>query len=100
MEEPIDVYSDQFQVNLGPYGCALNFSVSSPTPPVPGQAPQAQRLATVRMSVEHLKIMSFILQRQIKKVETEMGVTADIPAQVLNSVSISREDWDAFWRSQ
>jgi hypothetical protein len=99
MEEPIDVYSDQFQFNVGPYGCNLNFMVTDPVPPAPGSAPQARRLASVRMSVEHLKVMTFILHQQITVAETQTGVRTEIPSQVLNSLHISREDWDAFWRS-
>jgi hypothetical protein len=98
MVEPIDVYSDQFQVNLGPYGCTLNFMLSSATPPAPGSVPQAERMATIRMSLQHLKVVAFVLRRQILLVERETGVKTDIPMQVLNSVQISREDWDAFWK--
>ena len=38
-DETVDVYSDQFQINQGAYGCSLNFMVSQPTPPAPGSAP-------------------------------------------------------------
>ena len=99
MEEPIDIYSDQFQFNLCPYGCVLNFMVTDAVPPAPGSAPQARRLASVRMSVEHLKVMTFILHRQISLAETQTGIRTEIPIQVLNSLQISREDWDAFWKS-
>ena len=99
MEESIDIYSDQFQVNLGPYGCTLNFMVTDPTPPAPGSTLQAKRVATVRMSVEHLKAMTFIVHRQIALAETQTGVRAEIPMEVLNSLRIAREDWDAFWKS-
>lgn len=99
MEEPIDIFSDQFQVNLGPYGCTLNFLLTDPVPPAPGSAPQARRLASVRMSAEHLKVMTFILRKQITLAETQTGVRTEIPVQVLNSLHISREDWDSFWRT-
>jgi hypothetical protein len=97
MPEPPDVYCDQFQVNTNPYGCSLNFFASPPTPPAPGAAPQAQLLVTVRMSLEHLKLMTFILHRQMRQYESNLGVTIPIPVQVLNALQIGREDWDAFW---
>lgn len=98
MSEPIDVYADQFQVSVGPYGCALSFMISSPTPPAPGTTPPATRLASVRMSLEHLKVMTFLLHTQLRQYERQTGVTIQLPGEILNSLRIGREDWDAFWR--
>ncbi len=98
MTEPIDVYADQFGLNMGAYGTALNFLVSSPTPPAPGSVPQSERLATIRMSLEHLKVMAFVIRRQILQYETQTGVNIQVPIEVLNSLRISREDWDTLWR--
>ena len=97
MPEPIDVYSDQFQVTTGPFGCTLNFLLSSPTPPAPGGLPPQERLASVRMSLEHLKVMAFMLRRQVVAHERESRVRIDLPAEVLNALRIGREDWDSFW---
>ena len=99
MGEPIDIYSDQFQVSIGPYGCTLNFMLTDPVPPSPGSPPKAERLATVRTSLEHLKVMTFILRKQILQVEDNSGIKVQIPTQVLNSMGVSPEDWDAFWKS-
>jgi hypothetical protein len=99
MGEPIDIYSDQFQVSIGPYGCTLNFMLTDPIPPSPGSPPKAERLATVRTSLEHLKVMTFILRKQILQVEDNSGIKVQIPIQVLNSMGVSPEDWDAFWKS-
>ncbi len=98
MQEPIDVYADQFGLNVGAYGSSLNFFVSSATPPVPGTAPHTERLATIRMSLEHLKVMAFVMRRQILQYEQQTGVNIQIPMEVLNGLRISREDWDAIWR--
>ncbi len=97
-EEPIDVYSDSFQLNTGPFGVTLNFMVSSHAPPAPGTIPQSERLATVRMSLEHLKVMTFILTRQVLQHERETGVKIEIPVEVLNQLRIAQEDWQSFWR--
>jgi hypothetical protein len=98
MGEPIDVYSDQFQLNLGPYGSTLNFMVSSASPPAPGQVPQPEHKATIRMSLQHLKVMAFVISRQVVRLERETGVKTEIPLQVLNSMQISPEDWNSFWK--
>lgn len=95
--QPLDVYCDQFQVTTGPYGCTLNFMLSSPSPPPPGTLPQTERMATVRMSLEHLKVMTFILRRQLMQHERQTGTRIPVPIEVLNGLGISPEDWDAFW---
>jgi hypothetical protein len=97
--EPPDLYSDQFQVTLGPYGAALGFFLTRATPPPPGTAPQANRLATIRMSLQHLKVLTFLLHRQLVQYERETGVTVGLPPDLLNSLRIGREDWDGFWRT-
>lgn len=98
MADQVDIYSDQFQINTGPYGCTLNFLVTSPQPPAPGSAPQAERLASVRMSLEHLKVMTYVVRRQVLEYERQSGVRIQIPQEVLNALRIGREDWDTFWR--
>ena len=97
MVETNDVYSDQFQVNLGPYGCTINFQLSGATPPVPGAPPQLERVATVRMSLEHLKAMTFILHRQLAAYEAQAHVSIGLPADILRAMQIRQEDWEAFW---
>jgi len=98
MPEPIDVYADQFQINTGPFGSTLSFSVTSPVPPAPGQVPAAERLASIRMSNEHLKAMVFMLRRQILMSQRQMGVDIQVSQNVLNGLSIGPEDWERFWR--
>lgn len=98
MTEPIDAYADQFMVTVTPWGANLSFLVSSPHPEVTKPVP-AERVATIRMSNEHLKAMAMILVRQIKRMESESGVRCDIDRRVLNSMGIPPEDWDQFWKS-
>jgi hypothetical protein len=50
------------------------------------------------MSLEHLKVMSFILLRSVKQYENQTNTNIQIPMQLLNSMGISMEDWDACWR--
>ena len=45
---------DQFQLNIGPLGCTLNFQVSGPNPVAPGSPPPVERVATIRLSLQHL----------------------------------------------
>ncbi len=98
MAEAVDVYTDQFQINVAPYGCSLNFSLSQSTPSAPGSVPQADRVATIRMSLEHLKVMTFILHRQILNYERHVHVSIQLPVDVLRGMQIREEDWQTFWQ--
>ncbi len=100
MTEPIDVYADQFQINLGPWGATLNFQVSSPHPPAPGSQVQIDTVATVRTSLEHLKAMTIILRRQLLQFERDYGVVVNVPVRILAAMGIAKEDWDGFWRQE
>ena len=98
MDEPVDVYSDQFQINTGAFGCTLNFNATKSIPPAPGSPPEFNRMATVRMSMEHLKMLTYIIRRQVIKQETDTGISYVVPREVLNALHVSPEDWDNFWR--
>ena len=98
MTDVLDVYFDQFQINTGPWGATLNFQLSSYQPPAPGTQPQAERVATVRTSLQHLKTMTFMIKRQLAQYEQENGISIEVPTRVLAGLSIAREDWDAFWQ--
>jgi len=96
MVEPIDTYSDQFMVTTTSWGANLSFLVNTPHPE-PTKPVAAERVATIRMSNEHLKVMAMVIVRQVKKMERETGVRIDVDSRVLNGLNIAREDWDSFW---
>lgn len=98
MVEPFDVYVDQMTIGAGPFGVALNFRKTSPRPVAPGTNLQVEEVGTVRMSLEHFKVMAFLLQRQIREVESQLGVQIPIPVQLMNQLKIAPEDWERFWR--
>ena len=97
MVEPTDAYSDQFMVTITSWGANLSFLVNTPHPEQSKPVPP-ERVATIRMSNEHLKVMAMVIVRQIKKMEGETGVKLDIDSRVLNGLGIPREDWDDFWK--
>jgi hypothetical protein len=99
MAEIVDNYSDQFQLTLGAYGANLIFGLtpahqdpSSPKPP--------ERIAVIRTSIEHLKVMAIVVTRIIKAMEADTGIKYKIPTKVLASLGIAPEDWDAFWSNK
>ena len=97
MAESVDVYSDQAGINIGPFGCAINFGLSPSVPPAGGGAVPGQHVATVRMSLEHTKMVTFLLHRQLLQYERGSGIEVPVPQDVLNQLRIGREDWTTFW---
>ncbi len=89
-----EYYSDMFEIVGGPYGVVLNFMKS---PPVP-RTESRETVARGRMSWEHVKTMAFIMQKHVKKVEQDTGVSYPMPTKVLSDMSIAKEDWDSFWK--
>jgi len=97
MAEVPDVYSDQFQLNLTPFGCTINFQLSGPSPAAPGSPPPLERVATIRMSLEHLKALVFVLHKQMGAYESQTHLSVGLPVEVLRMMQIRQEDWEAFW---
>jgi len=95
-EQSFDVYADAFIVSVTAWGANISFELHEPHPSP--QAPKpSTRLGTVRMSIEHLKTMTYMLKRQVGLAEQNTGVIVDLPTQLLSQLGIAREDWDAFW---
>ena len=98
MTEPFDLYSDSVMVSTTPWGANLSFQLREAHPSPPPNIAQPMQLGTIRMSTEHLKVMAFIIRRQILEHEREGGVSYDVPTAVLSQLQIAREDWDIFWK--
>lgn len=98
MAEPFDEYADQFTVTIGGYGSSLTFMRTNRKPSAPGSNPQSDDIGTIRMSVEHLKTMVFVIHRHVIQAENNMGVQVPVPAMILNTLQIAPEDWERFWR--
>ncbi len=98
MGEPFDEYIDQFGIGVGAYGVALNFKKTSPKPVAPGNIPPADDIGTIRMSLEHFKIMAFLIKRSVDEVEGQLGIEIPFPVQILNALKIAPEDWQHFWQ--
>jgi len=98
MPELFDEYVDQFTMGGGPYGVVLNLKRSSPKPVAPGSAPQAEDIGAIRMSLEHFKMMVFIMKRQVDDIERQLGVEIPLPVQLMNALKIAPEDWQGFWK--
>ncbi len=97
MADAVDVYSDQMQLNVGPIGAALIFSLTSTGPVAPGVPAPTEKVAVVRISLEHLKMIAYFSRRQVLEYERQTGVRIPIPRDMLNQLRIGPEDWTACW---
>lgn len=91
-DEPFDVYSDQFSITVTPYGATFLIQ-RTPAVPQPGQTAN-ESLGVMRMSLEHAKVFSMILRRQLKLYEQEAGFPIRVMPRVMNDLGLSDEDWD------
>ena len=52
------------------------------------------KVANVRMSLEHAKVMSIVLRKQIKAFEEQTGYEIQLPQALYQQLGISKqEDW-------
>ena len=99
MTESFDLYAGVFTVTKNPWGANVSYQLHEPHP-VQQRISQPARLGTTRMSIEHLKAMTFMFRRQILQHEQSSGLKIQVPIQVLNQLGIAMEDWEAFWQEQ
>jgi hypothetical protein len=92
-ESAPDIYADQFNMAVSPYGVALTFMLT-PSNPTPIQVPTGDPKAVVRMSLEHAKVMAMVLRRSIKQYELEtLGDPVRVPRAILAQLKLSEDDW-------
>lgn len=89
-EDAPEVYSDGVQFAVSPFTVAMGFTIAAP-----GQGVQQPfKAATVRMSLEHAKVMAILLRRQLKQFEESMGQDIPLHPMLYTQLGISRqEDW-------
>jgi hypothetical protein len=96
MPEPFDIYSDSFLVSLSSWGASLSFQLSDPHP-APDAVSESTQLGTIRMSIEHLKVMTFLVRHYVIAHEGASDVVYDVPDSVLGQLGIPPGDWNEFW---
>ena len=99
MPEPFDLYTDAFTISVTPWGSNLTFGLRPPHP-VPGADQSNETVGVVRMSNEHLKVMVYLLQRQMISFEQAFAGRCHVPDRVLAALGISPQDWENFWGGQ
>jgi hypothetical protein len=85
-----EFYADGLQVGINPFTTVLAFIQQ---PLQVGTSPPT-RVANVRMSLEHAKVMAIILRKQLKQFEQGMGNEIPLHPSLYTQLGISKqEDW-------
>lgn len=99
--EPADIFADAFKIFVGGFGSSLHFFLSDPDQEAtPGGLLPSNRVATIRLTPELLKGLTFLLYRQVVMYESanpRIELQPDAMARVFAGSGIDREKWDRFW---
>ena len=93
-EKPVDVFADRYTLEASPFGAVFSFALQE------GGIEKTRRVhdvATVRMTLEHLKTLAFLTWQQVVALEKTHGCRFDMPAGMLTDLKIDRARWRAFW---
>jgi len=83
-DEATEFYTDVYEFAANQYTVFLTLMATSPTGP-------NRRLAVVKMSPEHAKVMAILFKQNVKAIEQQFGIEIAIPAQVLETHKIDLE---------
>jgi len=84
-----DLYTDSVQIGMGPFGAVLILGMQTGQP---GTAPT--KVANVRMSLEHAKVLAIMLKKQLRAFEESMGADIPLHPSLYTQLGLSKtEDW-------
>lgn len=83
-----EYYIDGYGFNGHEYTVFITFTVTTPGEETP------KKVAVIRMSPEHAKMMSILFKRAMKDYEGQIGVEIGLPAQLLEKHNI---DLNELW---
>ena len=86
-----EFYCDGVQIGLSPYTAILSLTKQ---PAGQDKTVPAVKVAIVRMSLEHAKVMAIMLRKQVKNYEAQAGVEIQLPNSLYQQLGLSKqEDW-------
>lgn len=87
-----DFYVDRVRVTVSTFGAALGFGISEPHLDAPEDS-KITDVATIRMSLEHLKVMLIVLKKQLKEFEKANDFEVALPKEVIARLGLEEEKW-------
>jgi hypothetical protein len=103
MPDPVDIFADGFNVQVAALGCVMHFNLTVPGAP-PAEDPTAllpsRTVATVRVTPEFLKGMTFLLRENIRRYEQGAGFKIELPPDIMAVVlkGSDQATWDRVWK--
>ena len=93
LEQSPEYYSDQFAAAVNPWGVMLMFAkLMVPEAPGSGRPLASEAQATIRMSLQHAKVMTMAMRRALKQWETD-NVEITIAPVALDALDMTPADW-------
>ncbi len=91
-DEVPDIYADSVEMALTPYDAVLEFSKRTGRIQDAAKT-QAVHVGTVRMSLQHAKVLAILLKKNLSGYESVVG-TIDLHPDLLKALGVSKsEDW-------
>lgn len=93
--DKIDIYFDRMQLTVTIFGVNMTLALSSPHPDKLDDESVADMkdVATIRTSLNHAKIMTMLLRKQLKQYEEKSGSKIFIPVDVYEGLKLNEADW-------
>ena len=89
--ETPDIYCNSVQLGVSPYDLMIELQRR---PPVIGGDAKLMHVGTVRMSLEHAKVLGIMLRKALKNYEDQTGRPIPMHPELLENLGISEaEDW-------
>lgn len=89
---PLTAFFDGFNIDVGSWGVRLRFMLTD-------SAGQSRLVGDVTTSMEHLKVITFLLCRNILVYEKVAELEVKVPRKVLEQVlkGVPEAEWQNFW---
>lgn len=86
-----ELYCDGAQVGISPFTAIFSLTMQ-PAGQTGAMAPI--KVANLRMSLEHAKVMAIVLRKQLKSFEEQMGAEIPLAPALYQQLGLSKqEDW-------
>ena len=92
-EQYPDLYFDNIRVTTTVFGVNMTLALGNPHPEPDSEAKKQKKIATIRTSLEHAKILAMLLRKQIKTYEINTGIEIKLPSDIYTGLKLDENDW-------
>lgn len=92
-EQYPDLYFDNIRVTTTVFGVNMTLALGNPHPENESEAKKQKKLATIRTSLEHAKLLAMLLRKQIKNYENNTGIEIKLPSEIFTGLNLDENDW-------